>query len=90
MRTAARKDLNQRRIVAALWGAGATVSITNQAGLPDLVVGFRNENYLIEVKAAHGKLTQDQVDWFRNWKGAAHVVRSPDEALRIIGVLASD
>ncbi len=31
------------------------------AGVPDLLVGFRNKNYLIEVKVPGGRLTPAQL-----------------------------
>ena len=48
---ARRVDDNQNEIVAALRACGATVRIINQGGgIPDLLVGYRGNTILIEVK----------------------------------------
>ena len=49
--TATMIDDNQNDIVTALRKAGATVRIISQGeGIPDLLVGFRGETMLMEVK----------------------------------------
>jgi len=89
--TYSRTDWNQSAIVEALRAAGASVFITSgvRHGFPDLVVGFDNGNekrtYLLEVKAPDAKLTDDELLFMRKWCGDYHVVRSPEEAVRIIG-----
>ena len=52
MRRAAKIDANQPEIVAALEAVGASVVSTAGLGngFPDIVVGFRGINYLIEIK----------------------------------------
>jgi hypothetical protein len=87
MRRAARVDANQEAIVSALRAAGAYVWII---GLPvDLLVGFGNHTYLIEIKAGpKKKLTLLQEDFFNNWFGGTLCrVDGPEAALRAIGVL---
>lgn len=85
-----RTDLNQSKIVNALRSVGATVHITNQvgAGFPDLVVGIFGKNYLLEVKNedTRGRLTPEQEIFINKWKGKVHVIKTIDEALRVIGV----
>jgi Holliday junction resolvase len=80
-------DRNQKEIVQALRAAGATVELlhTVGAGVPDLMVGVNQTNYLLEVKTAKGKLTKDQVVWHAAWKGQVAVVRTVEEALAVIG-----
>ena len=90
MRRAARVDANQEAVVSALRSAGAYVWII---GLPvDLLVGFRNHTFLIEIK--HGpkkRLTALQEDFFANWFGSTLCrVDGPEAALRAIGVLNAD
>lgn len=94
MRTAARIDANQPEIVKALRSVGAAVAPTHQLGkgFPDLVVGFRGVNYLLEVKDGNKppskrKLTADEEEWHLNWKGEVSVVNDVDEALRVIGAI---
>ena len=94
MRTkhAGRVDANQREIVQALRKAGAVVLPLSSLGqgVPDLLVGLQGGNpgmWLIEVKGPRGTLTPDQVAWFDAWPGPVHIVRTADEALRLIGVM---
>jgi hypothetical protein len=88
MRYAARVDQNQEQIVSALRAAGAYVWIV---GLPvDLLVGYRNHTYLVEIKTdAKKRLTPLQADFFDNWKGGTLArVDSPESALRMLKVIA--
>lgn len=87
MRRAAKVDLIQPEIVAALRAAGCSVEVI---GKPvDLLVGRAGVSYVLEVKSGPGKrndLTPDQVIFFRDWRGHAAVVCSVDEALRAVGL----
>jgi hypothetical protein len=78
-------------VVAALRRVGAVVHPMNpddDEGRPDLLVGFRGETFLIEVKTAKGRLEDSQVAWHSEWRGRpAVVVRDEFEALRAIGAL---
>lgn len=94
MRRAARVDGNQSSIVAALRSVGASVEPLHMVGrgVPDLVVGFRGENYLLEVKdsaqaPSKRRLTEDEVRWHEKWRGRAAIVEDVDSALRAIGAL---
>jgi hypothetical protein len=90
MRRAARVDANQQAVISALRAAGAYVWII---GLPvDLLVGFRNHTYLMEIKVGpKKKLTELQDDFFCNWFGGTLCrVDGPEAALRAIGVLNAD
>ncbi len=86
MRYAARVDVNQAAIVAALRAAGAYVWIL---GLPvDLLVGYNNRTYLVEIKDGPRKrLTKLQEDFFGNWTGGTLCrVNYVESALRMIVV----
>ena len=90
---AAAVDANQSDIVDAYRKAGATVTVLSRVGMgcPDLLVGHRGVNYLVEVKdgdkpPSAQKLTPFQVDWHRDWRGQVSVVNSIDAALGVIGV----
>ena len=89
-RYATARDANEPVIVEALRKAGATVS---RLDTPlDLLVGYRRLNLLIEVKlplgprgGEHGSsLTPAQKDFIENWRGQHAIVRSPQEALRVL------
>jgi hypothetical protein len=87
MRYAARVDANQAQIVSALRAAGAYVWII---GLPvDLLVGYNNHTFLVEIKDGPRKrLTALQQDFFNNWSGSTLArIDGPEAALRMIGVV---
>lgn len=87
---AAKVDKNQREIVMALRQVpGCSVAVTSSAhdGFPDLVVGFRGTNSMLEVKDRNGKLTPAQEKFHASWRGQIEVIRSVEEALRAIGAI---
>lgn len=88
---AAKIDANQNEIVAALRNIGCTVQILSSVGkgCPDILVGFRGENFLIEIKDGNKppsgqKLTPDQVEWHANWNGQVNVANSVEAAIEIV------
>lgn len=89
MRRDAKVDHNQNEIVSALRQIGASVYPLHFAGrgCPDLIVGFRGRNFLLEVKTERGRLNTVQSDFHRSWRGQTAVVREAREALIAIGVL---
>ena len=95
MRRIARVDANQREVVAALRAAGASVQLLHAVGegCPDLLVGYKGLNMLLEVKdgskpPSAQKLTPQQEEWHRDWRGHRVVVNSPEAALTAIGAIA--
>ena len=91
MRRAAKIDANQTAVVQALRSVGATVEILSAVGkgCPDLLVGFRGVNYLLEVKdgdkvASAQKLTKDQKQWHAGWRGQKAIVRDPRQAVGLL------
>ncbi len=94
MRRAARIDANQPEIVQALRDIGASVVVTSMlgGGFGDIVVGFRDQNFIIEIKdgskpPSKRRLTPDEQDFHDGWNGQIDVAKNIDEALRIIGAL---
>lgn len=92
-----RPDKTHDEVVKALRAVGASVVPLvstggggwERTGLPDLLVGFRGETWLFEVKGADGKLRGTQVEWARKWTGCQPlVVRSASEALSALGIVA--
>ncbi len=90
-RTRARADRNQPEIVGALRAYGASVACLHQCGggIPDLVVGFRGRNFLVEVKDELAKpsdrrLTPDQQIWHEVWAGHVAVVTNCAEAIAVL------
>jgi hypothetical protein len=93
MRRAARVDRNQAEIVAVLRSVGASVQPlhTIGKGCPDLLVGHRGRNWLIEIKdgllpPSKRQLTGDEMEWHAAWRGQVAIVSNAEEALALIGV----
>lgn len=91
---AARIDANQPEIIAGLRAIGATVQPLHSVGkgCPDILVGWRGANHLIEIKDGRKppsarNLTPDQVEWHGMWAGQVSVVTCLDEALVLLGVV---
>lgn len=84
-RRAARRDSNEVQIVDALRAAGYTVQRLSEKGCPDLLVGGRGVNVLMEVKTgpAH-KLTPDETAWHADWRGQVAVVYDDVDALNVM------
>ena len=87
MRRAARTDANQTEIVLACTAHGWTVQSLAPVGVgcPDIVVGARGVNVLLEIKdgskpPSERRLTPDQVAWHKRWQGQVVVVETPEEA----------
>ena len=87
MRRAAKVDVNQPEIVAALRKVGCTVQSLAAVGkgVPDLLVGYQGKTYLLEVKHGKWTLTPDQVEWHNNWRGGPLcVIDSIEQAIEAI------
>ncbi len=85
---AAKVDDNQSEIVAALRGAGCSVMPLHAVGkgCPYILVGFRNANFLLEIKDGNKppsarKLTPPQERFHSTWNGQVTIVTSAEEAL---------
>ena len=91
MRKRARIDGNHVEIVAALRQVGAFVQsiATIGNGCPDLLVAYHGRVFLVEVKAAGGKLTADEAAWIGECERiggvSVYLVRSAEDALRTVG-----
>ena len=90
-RRAAKVDANQFSIVHALRAMGASVALTHAAGegFPDLVVGYRGRNLLVEVKdgtlpPSARKLTAPQEKFHDEWRGHICVVKNIEEAAALL------
>lgn len=94
---AARIDKNQPSIVAALRKLGATVLHlhTLGGGAPDLAVGYRGRNALIEIKdgdkpPSAQKLTPDEVEFHRDWRGQVAIIRCEAEVVEFLNSFSQD
>lgn len=84
-RRAARRDANEPAIIDALRECGALVIPISAEGFADLVAYYQGEIYLLEVKTKKGTLTDAQKVVHGDWP--IHVVRSPEDALKMIGAI---
>ena len=84
-RYAQKPDSNQPEIVTALEKIGCSVYDASRVGkIPDLIVGYRGCTLLLEVKTPKGRLSSEQVEWHKEWRGHSCVVRSPKEAIEAV------
>ncbi len=91
-----RKDGNHTDVIKALEKVGATVQTLSQVGhgCPDLLVGFRGRNVLLELKdsaqpPSKRKLSESETTWHERWRGQVCVVSTLEHALQIIGASPS-
>ena len=89
---AKRTDRNQSEIVEALRAIGATVQHLHEVGhgCPDIAVGYRGKNTFLEIKdwqqaPSKRRLTPDEQEWHRTWRGQVAVVETVAEAFAAIG-----
>lgn len=88
-------DENQEQIVLAFRALGASVQSLSSIGngCPDLLVGYRGGNYVVEVKdgskaPSRRALTNDQKVWHDEWNGSVDIVQSDDDVLTLVIELA--
>jgi len=91
VRRAANIDANHRAIVDHLEAIGCSVQSLASAGngVPDLLVGRRAVNVLIEIKnpqrtPSGRKLRKTQVSFHQRWRGQVAVAHTPQEAEAIV------
>jgi hypothetical protein len=91
MTYAKRVDLNHQEVVKALRSLGASVFDASRMGqgFPDLVVGYKQQTVLVEIKSSEQKrFTNAQLKFMAEWKGSAVVrINDIDGAIRLIKVL---
>lgn len=86
-----RIDANQNEIVNAGRKLGATVFITSSLGkgFPDIVLGYKGINYLIEIKdgkkvKSQQKLTIYESKFKKLWKGSVCIITSTNDLLELL------
>jgi hypothetical protein len=89
-----RVDKNQRQIVAELRQAGCSVTDTHTlgSGFVDIVASHPqakppSQNWLFEIKSDGGRLTDDEIEWHREWPGQKAVIYCFEDAARIMGLI---
>lgn len=96
-RRAAKVDANQAEVVAKLRALGVSVQSIAPLGkgVPDLLLGFRGRNYLIELKdgslcPSARKLTAHEEKWADTWRGQVATCGSWEEIAELIGATKED
>lgn len=91
MKRFGRIDANQNEIVKQLRNLNISVAITSSLGngFPDLVLGYKNKNYLIELKdskkpKSQKLLTELERKFFNEWNGQVSKCESLTNILEVI------
>lgn len=86
-----RADDNQPDVVRVLRQMGVSVAVTHIVGkgFPDIVCGFRGNNWLFEIKnpdkkPSERKLTGDEPEFHLLWKGQIDIIETAEDAMRIM------
>ena len=93
MRHKPRLDSNQKDIVKELRqypGVSAHSVASLGHGFPDVIVGFRGRNYLVEIKDPNKppsarKLTDDEKAWHETWTGQVDVAETTEQIISLFG-----
>lgn len=85
-------DANQKEIVKGLRDRGLSVQSLASIGrgCPDILVGYRGANFLLELKndklsKSQTELNEDQVKWHASWVGQKATVKNLGQALFAVG-----
>jgi len=90
MRRAGRRDANEQDIIKAMRAEGAYVKQINDEGLFDLLVSYRGETLLVEVKdgakpPSARRLTEAEQKFHDEWPGSdLYIVNSVEEAIALL------
>ena len=90
MRRAARRDANEGDIIKAMRAEGAYVKQINDEGLFDLLVSYRGETLMVEVKdgakpPSARRLTDAEQKFHDEWPGSdLYIVNSVEEAIALL------
>lgn len=94
-RYAAAVDANQADIVEEFRARGASVTPTHRQGegFPDICVGYRGVNLLVEIKdgakiPSKQKLTKAEKEWHDEWRGQVCVVNDVDQVAPLLRACA--
>lgn len=87
-----RTDRNHAEIINALRKIpNLSVFSTHEVGkgFPDIVIGYKGVNYLIEIKDGNKppsarKLTDAELQFHSNWKGQIKIVNNLNEVLNLL------
>lgn len=87
MRKHGKVDAIQKECVAEARQIGASVISLSSVGhgCPDLLIGWRGKNLLVEIKSHdNAKLTEDQVILHATYHGKIYVIYSAEQLLEVL------
>lgn len=86
MRRATNIDSNHQVIVSKLRQCGVSVQPLHATGngLPDLLVGYRGHNVLLEIKSPTAPIRKAQLEWLAKWGGQATIVYTWEQAMAVV------
>jgi hypothetical protein len=90
MRRAARRDDNEKEIIAAMRAEGAFVKVINDEGTFDLLCWYNGRTLLLEIKdgskpPSARRLTPAEQKFHDEWPGSdLYIVNSVEEALALL------
>lgn len=82
---AKRVDQNQPQVVKELREYGFSVELTHELGkgFPDFIIGFGDLFTIpVELKYGKGKLTKDEIEWHKRYKGYVIIAYNTKDVLR--------
>jgi hypothetical protein len=87
-------DANHKDLMTKLRlipGISVASTHTIGKGFPDIVIGYKGLNYLVEIKdgtkpPSQRKLTQDEVSFHSNWNGQVQICNNFYEVLKMLHI----
>jgi hypothetical protein len=87
-------DANHKEIMSWLRQVPGTSVFSTHAvgkGFPDLVVGFRKRNYLVEIKdgtkpPSARRLTADEAKFHEGWQGQVSIVNGIEDLIKLLEI----
>jgi len=79
-----RSDSNQAGIVKELRSIGCTVFVVSATCKMDIIVGWRGNNYLFEIKQPGKELRASQKELHASWNGQIDRAESFEDCMRIM------
>ena len=87
-------DANQKELMSKLRhipGVSVATTHTIGKGFPDIVIGYKGMNYLVEIKdgakpPSQRKLTKDEVSFHSNWNGQVQICNNFYEILKLLSI----
>lgn len=79
-------DSNQKEIVSTFRKLGASVLDCSALGrnAPDILVGTKGKNVLVEIKTPTGSISRGQLEFIRDWRGLVALVHSNLQAQTLV------